>query len=233
MHRLAEAAVASGRWKQAAWLLQRSLDMAGRCWLEPHAVVRILTGRSSPPPRTRTRRCGVPSTPTACSSGAACARRARWDCAWPARSPTPAPARLRTGFRSLSVMGLPLPCMRSGRSLWLQNDHSAGRLGTPKALVVRPVRGMRGRCRGCASRQRADGRTSPSADRIQRRSRMFPGRMRAGTHRPPLPGGEVCAQRSGRARIHRNLGLIPYGCQAAGRAGRSARSVALSAYHEA
>ena len=142
-------------------------------------------------------------------------------------------ARLRTGFRSLSVMGLPLPCMRSGRSLWLQNDHSAERLGTPKALVVRPVRGMRGRCRGCASRQRADGRTSPSADRIQRRSRMFPGRMRAGTQRPPLPGGEVCAQRSGRARIHRNWGLIPYGCQAAGRAGRSARSVALSAYHEA
>ena len=142
-------------------------------------------------------------------------------------------ARLRTGFRSLSVMGLPLPCMRSGRSLWLQNDHSAERLGTPKALVVRPVRGMRGRCRGCASRQRADGRTSPSADRIQRRSRMFPGRMRAGTQRPPLPRGEVCAQRSGRARIHRNWGLTPYGCQAAGRAGRSARSVALSAYHEA
>jgi DNA-binding SARP family transcriptional activator len=41
MHRLAEAALASGRWKQAAWLLQRSLDMAGRCWLEPHAVVRL------------------------------------------------------------------------------------------------------------------------------------------------------------------------------------------------
>ena len=104
-------------------------------------------------------------------------------------------------------MGLPLPCMRSGRSLWLENDHSAERLGTPKALVVRPVRGMRGRCRGCASRQRADGRTSPSADRIQRRSRMFPGQMRADTQRPPLPGGEVYAQRSGRARIRRNLGL--------------------------
>jgi tetratricopeptide (TPR) repeat protein len=41
MHRLAEAAVASGRRKQAAWLLQRSLDMASRCWLEPHAVMRI------------------------------------------------------------------------------------------------------------------------------------------------------------------------------------------------
>ena len=41
MHRLAEEAVASGRWKQAAWLLRRSLDMASRCWLEPHAVVRI------------------------------------------------------------------------------------------------------------------------------------------------------------------------------------------------
>jgi DNA-binding SARP family transcriptional activator len=41
MHRLAETAVASARWKQASWLLQRGLDMAARCWLEPHAVVRI------------------------------------------------------------------------------------------------------------------------------------------------------------------------------------------------
>jgi DNA-binding SARP family transcriptional activator len=41
MHRLAETAVASARWKHASWLLQRSLNMAARCWLEPHAVVRI------------------------------------------------------------------------------------------------------------------------------------------------------------------------------------------------
>jgi tetratricopeptide (TPR) repeat protein len=41
IHRLAETAVASARWKQASWLLQRGLDMAARCWLEPHAVVRI------------------------------------------------------------------------------------------------------------------------------------------------------------------------------------------------
>ena len=41
MHRLAEAAVASALWKEASWLLQRGLQMAGRCWLEPHAVVRI------------------------------------------------------------------------------------------------------------------------------------------------------------------------------------------------
>jgi hypothetical protein len=39
---------------------------------------------------------------------------------------------------------------------------------------------------------------------------MFPGRMRADTQRPQLSGGEVCAQRSGRARIRRNLGLTPY-----------------------
>jgi DNA-binding SARP family transcriptional activator len=41
MHRLAETAVAGAQWQRAAWLLQHSLDMAGRCWLEPHAVVRI------------------------------------------------------------------------------------------------------------------------------------------------------------------------------------------------
>jgi hypothetical protein len=34
--------------------------------------------------------------------------------------------------------------------------------------------------------------------------------MRADTQRPQLSGGEVCAQRSGRARIRRNLGLTPY-----------------------
>ena len=58
--------------------------------------------------------------------------------------------------------------------------------------------------------QRADGRTSPSADRIQRRSRVFPGRMRPTRKGPRYPGGEVCGQRSGRARIRRNLGLTPY-----------------------
>jgi DNA-binding SARP family transcriptional activator len=42
MHRLAEVAVASARWKQASWLLQRSLREAEKCWLEPHATVRIL-----------------------------------------------------------------------------------------------------------------------------------------------------------------------------------------------
>jgi DNA-binding SARP family transcriptional activator len=42
MHRLAEVAVASARWKQATWLLQRSLRAAENCWLEPHATVRIV-----------------------------------------------------------------------------------------------------------------------------------------------------------------------------------------------
>jgi hypothetical protein len=42
MHRLAEVAVASARWRQATWLLQRSLRTAENCWLEPHATVRIL-----------------------------------------------------------------------------------------------------------------------------------------------------------------------------------------------
>ena len=41
MHRLAEVALASARRKQASWLLRHSLDMADRCWMEPHAVVRI------------------------------------------------------------------------------------------------------------------------------------------------------------------------------------------------
>ena len=42
MHRLAEVAVASARWKQAIWLLQQNLRAAEECWLEPHATVRIL-----------------------------------------------------------------------------------------------------------------------------------------------------------------------------------------------
>src|SRR5262249_59843632 len=41
IHRLAEVAVASGRRNKASWLLQRGLRIAERCWLEPHAVVRI------------------------------------------------------------------------------------------------------------------------------------------------------------------------------------------------
>jgi DNA-binding SARP family transcriptional activator len=41
MHRLAEVAVASGRQSDAVRMLQQSLRMAERCWLEPHALVRV------------------------------------------------------------------------------------------------------------------------------------------------------------------------------------------------
>ena len=41
MHRLADVAVAAGRRSHAIGLLQHSLGVAERCWLEPHAVVRI------------------------------------------------------------------------------------------------------------------------------------------------------------------------------------------------
>jgi ATP/maltotriose-dependent transcriptional regulator MalT len=41
-HQLAQVAVARGQRTQAIGLLQRSLRMAEHCWLEPHAVVRIL-----------------------------------------------------------------------------------------------------------------------------------------------------------------------------------------------
>lgn len=41
MHRLADVAVASGWRTHAIGLLQQSLGVAERCWLEPHAVVRI------------------------------------------------------------------------------------------------------------------------------------------------------------------------------------------------
>jgi DNA-binding SARP family transcriptional activator len=41
MHRLADAAVAGGRRTHAIELLQQNLAVAERCWLEPHAVVRI------------------------------------------------------------------------------------------------------------------------------------------------------------------------------------------------
>jgi hypothetical protein len=39
---------------------------------------------------------------------------------------------------------------------------------------------------------------------------LFPGRMRGRHAKAPVTGGEACAQRSGRARIRRNLGLTPY-----------------------
>jgi len=42
MHRIAEVALTRGQRKQAISLLQRSLRVAERCWLEPHAVIRIL-----------------------------------------------------------------------------------------------------------------------------------------------------------------------------------------------
>lgn len=90
------------------------------------------TGRSSPPPRTRTRRPGASSTPTACSSGATCARPARWVSAWLARSRTRAPAtwaRPAAGFRAPT--GLP-GCGRAGRGTPPCGRHAAC-CGTPKA----------------------------------------------------------------------------------------------------
>jgi tetratricopeptide (TPR) repeat protein len=57
MHRLADTAVAAGRRSHAIELLQHSLRVAERCWLEPHAVVRIhgtlVTATTNPHAATR------------------------------------------------------------------------------------------------------------------------------------------------------------------------------------
>ncbi len=117
---------------------------------------------------------------------------------------------------------------------------NCARPGHPRLMWFARSGYSRGRCRGCASGTSdsalVDERGS-SASRIQRRLPMFPGRMRAGTQRPPLPGGEVCARRSGRARIRRDLGLTSYGLTPCGLPGCWPRwpfgpsRLAAEAYH--
>ncbi len=96
-----------------------------------------------------------------------------------------------------------MPTSSASRSTAPSQWDSARRCGS---RWTRPTCGIRGRCSGLC--QWADVRMSPSADRIQRRSRMFEGRH---AKTPVTRGAEGYAQRSGPPRIRRNLGLTPYG----------------------
>jgi len=78
MHRLAEVAIASDQRNKASWLLARGLHIAERCWLEPHAVVRIhgalVAAATNPHAATRTveeadRRLGRRDVCSPCSMG--------------------------------------------------------------------------------------------------------------------------------------------------------------------
>jgi len=92
------------------------------------------TERSSPPPRIRTRPCGASSTPTACSTGATCARCVLRDSAWPPRSRTRGLAgstRPVAGFRPPSE----LPgCGREVRGMPPHGRHAAC-CGKPKVIA--------------------------------------------------------------------------------------------------
>ena len=147
------------------------------------------------------------------------------------------------GFAGACLQGSRVPRRRAPRprrlpASWMPRVHArnplrARRMTSQTSRRLSPTRmlsGMNGRCSGCASRiviQGADGRSGLPQTALQQRSRTFPGRMptRKG---PRYLGVRSAAQRSGRARIRCNLGLMPYGlpgCRAASRAGRSARSV--------